>query len=74
MLETGPCVIFENYPGFVFDKCPGFIFEKCPGFMLEKRPYVIFEKCFGKMSKSKSLFLGGFKGLGGMGVCGNHWK
>ena len=27
-----------------------------------------------KMSKSKSLFLGRFKGLGGMGVCGNHWK
>ena len=27
-----------------------------------------------KMSKSKSLFLGRFKGLGGMGVCGNHRK
>ena len=28
----------------------------------------------GRMSKSKSLFLGHFKGLEGMGVCGNHWK
>ena len=31
-------------------------------------------RIFGKMSKSKSLFLGRFKGLGGMGVCGKHWK
>ena len=29
---------------------------------------------FGKMSKSKSLFLGHFEGPGGMGVCGKHWK
>ena len=29
---------------------------------------------FGKMTKSKSMFLGRFKGLEGMGVCGNPWK
>ena len=36
--------------------------------------FQVFCFLFKKMSKSKSLFLGRFKGLGGMGACGNHWK
>ena len=37
---------------------------------LKKKETIIVEK----MSKSKSSILGRFKGLGGMGVCGNHAK
>ena len=32
------------------------------------------KKLLKNMPKSISLFLGRFKGLWGMGVCGNHWK
>ena len=36
--------------------------------------FQVFQKIFQTFSKSKSLFLGRFEGLGGMGACGNHWK